>query len=231
LEKYKELYNLSKEVFYEELSRSARIDDKASKYLTVLTFLLGAYAFFGKEILNSSLPPKNIIDWLLILFSGILLLFLVSAWFKIFSVFKTHTYAKVPIDIDFFDNNELINIYYALSKGLKTNNESNREKGNEKSKKLYDGYMLIRIVIVLLLILSILFAANFWNEISVENRGGTEMAKDDNNQENQTQEKPDPQKPDPNVKPPTFELVTESYDPSKIKAKVPKEDTGKNEKE
>ena len=32
--KYKELYDLSKEIFYEELSRSQRIDEKASKYLT-----------------------------------------------------------------------------------------------------------------------------------------------------------------------------------------------------
>jgi len=38
LEKYKELFELSKDVFAEELSRSERIDNKASKYLTALTF-------------------------------------------------------------------------------------------------------------------------------------------------------------------------------------------------
>lgn len=225
MEKYKELYNSAKEVFYEELSRSARIDEKASKYLTVLTFLLGAYAFFGREILNSSLPPENTVEWLLVISIGILLLLLVGAWFAIFSVFKSHTYAKIPIDIDFFDNNELIDIYYAFSKGLKANNEANRKKGDEKSKKLYHGYIFIRIIVILLLSLSLLFAAHSWTEKLSINQGGIAMTNDNNNQDSQAQEKPEPQKPNPNVQPPTFELVTESYDPSKIETRVPKGDT------
>lgn len=48
---------------------------------------------------------------------------------------------------------------------------------------------------------------------------------EDNNQDNQTREKPESQKPNPNIKPPTFELVTESYDPSKIETRVPLKDT------
>ena len=56
--KYKELYDLSKEIFYEELSRSQRIDEKASKYLTMLTFLLGIFASLSGKLLYSILPPK-----------------------------------------------------------------------------------------------------------------------------------------------------------------------------
>ena len=44
-----------------------------------------------------------------------------------------------------------------------------------------------------------------------------------NNQITQTQEKSKPQKPDPNVKPPTFDRVTEGFDPSKIKTRVSNE--------
>ena len=103
LEKYKELFELSKDVFAEELSRSERIDNKASKYLTALTFLLGVFAVFNKQILQSTIPPDNSLEWIIIIIDILLLFLMVVSWFVIFSVFKIHQYAKIPIDIDFFD--------------------------------------------------------------------------------------------------------------------------------
>jgi len=121
IEKYRELYELSKEVFAEELARSERIDNKASKYLTALTFLLGVFVTFNKQILGSTIPPTNILEWQINIVDILLLVMMVRAWFVIFSVFKIHQYAKIPIDIEFFDNNKLIDIYYAMSKGIKEN--------------------------------------------------------------------------------------------------------------
>lgn len=46
LRRYAELYEYSKEVLAEELARSYRADEKASKYLTALSLVLGALVFF-----------------------------------------------------------------------------------------------------------------------------------------------------------------------------------------
>lgn len=162
LEKYKELYVLSKEVFSEELNRSAKIDDKASKYLTVLTFLLGAFGFFGQRIFDSFIPPKNYFSWLIIIICGMLLFLLLITWFVLFGVLRIHVFRKISIDIDFFDNNELIDVYYASSRGIKNDLILNREQVDNKSRKLYHSYILIRVLVVFLAILSVLFFIHKW---------------------------------------------------------------------
>jgi len=224
LEKYKELFELSKDVFAEELSRSERIDNKASKYLTALTFLLGVFAVFNKQILQSTIPPENSLEWIIIIVDILLLFLMVVAWFVIFSVFKIHQYAKIPIDVDFFDNNELIDIYYAMSKGLKSNNEQNKENGDKKSKRLYHGYILIQIIVILLCIFSFLLVAKSWQgQVKKE---AVKMSQSQNQRNNNSQNSntgtsssnsssPN-QTPNPKIKPPTFQMVTESYDPSKL---------------
>lgn len=219
LKKYKELYDLSREVFSEELSRSARIDDKASKYLTLITFLLGAYAFFCKRILDSILPPKSLLEWLLIAISSLLLIFLTIAWFITFKIIMIHEFRKIPIDIDFFDNNQLKEIYYGLSEGIKDNLMINRDKINLKSKKLYYSYNLIRIIVVTLVILSLLFAVHAWSnphEKEKYERRWTIMPEDPKKPES---EKPTEPKPKPHVKPPNFDLVTEGFNPANLQKK------------
>ncbi len=137
IEKYKELYNLAKEAFNEELNRAFRIDEKASKYLTVLTFFIGIYGFFIKEILQIISFPNNFIEWSLFLVLAIILLLLIVTCFKTFSILKVHEYRKIPIDLNFFDKNELIDIYFTMASGIKENMIQNRKTTDKKSKKLY----------------------------------------------------------------------------------------------
>jgi len=160
--KYKELYDLSKEAFNEELSRSARIDEKAFKYLTALTLLLGAFAFFGERLLDLIVPPKNYYEWSLIILSGLLLVLLIITWFLIFEVFKGHTLRKIPIDINFFDQNELIDIYYTLTKGMKQALDFNRQEGDHKHRHLSRSFVMIRIIVILLFLTLILFTIHIW---------------------------------------------------------------------
>ena len=69
LEKYRELYSLAKEVYNSELNRFDKIDDKAAKYLTSLTFVIGIFGLFGKWIIAEALPPSNLVEWLVIVAS------------------------------------------------------------------------------------------------------------------------------------------------------------------
>ena len=126
LEKCRELYYLSKEVFQEELGRSERIEAKASRYLTILTLMLGAFAFFGERVLDSFVPPENTIEWGSAVLTCVLLLALVAAWFALFGVLKVREFRKVPIDIEHFKNHELSQIYLSMSRGFKENLDLNR---------------------------------------------------------------------------------------------------------
>ena len=74
LEKYRDLYVLSKEVLAEEQQRFHRIDEKASRYLSVLTFVVGADAFFGNWILENLVPPDSGWEWLLVVLGVLLFL-------------------------------------------------------------------------------------------------------------------------------------------------------------
>ncbi len=73
---------------------------------------------------------------------------------------------KIPIAIDFFKDNKLVDIYYAMSRGIKENLEKNRQVGYEKCKYLNYSYRLIYIIAILLVIISILFALRFWLTIN-----------------------------------------------------------------
>jgi hypothetical protein len=53
LEKNKVLYNSCKEMYDEEKNRFLRTDEKASKYLSAMTLLLGAYGFFANWLISN----------------------------------------------------------------------------------------------------------------------------------------------------------------------------------
>lgn len=226
MEKYKELYNLSKEVLNEELSRFSRIDDKATKYLSILTLVAGVSGFFGKWLIDNLIPPKTTTEWELVILGALLFIMIFVSWFLIFNVLRIHTIIKMPLDaetIDFFDNNELIDIYYALAKGNKDALEENRKITNQKSRRLYHEYISIIINGIILILFLTIFVVHSWNEpkkiMKVE--GGISMA-DDQNQDTTSQgdgNKPEV-KPKPGIKPPKYGIVTEGFDPSKIKDKV-----------
>lgn len=147
LQKYKELYDLSKEVFSEELDRSARIDDKASKYLTALTFFLVAFTFFAKRVYDSILPPEGCLECSLVVFTTSLFYVIIAAWIVLFRAFQIHNLAKIPIDVEFFDENKLVDIYHSLSIGLRENLLINRGTIDRKARYLDIGYGLIYIVV------------------------------------------------------------------------------------
>src|SRR5208283_5521963 len=97
MEKYKELYNLSKEVLNEELSRFTRIDDKAVKYLSVLTLVAGISGFFGKWIIDNLIPPKTGTEWALVILAFLLFIMIFVSWSLIFNVLRLHNITKMPL--------------------------------------------------------------------------------------------------------------------------------------
>jgi len=223
MEKYKELYNLSKEVLREEQDRFNRIDEKASRYFPVLTLSAGASGFFGKWMIDNLIPPGTVLGWFLVATGALLFFSIFVSWSLIFSVFRMHQVEKIPLNsemIEFFDDNRLLDIYYALSRGNKTALENNRKTTDRKSRMLYLGYKAIIVSGFLLLMFLSLFLVHTWNSkpgtVKKAERSLIMSAKENEHPTSQNIEKPSAEKPNPNVVPPTYDLVTEGYDPSKI---------------
>ena len=223
MEKYKELYELSKEVLKEELNRFARIDEKAAKYLSILTLVAGAAAYFGKWVIDNLIPPKTAMEWVLVIVAAILCAAIFVSWFLVFNSLRLHNVTKPPLNdevIKFFDDNEMTDIYYALTKGNKEALIVNRDITNRKSKRLYHGYNAIitsGFVLVAFLCLFVLHSYNNSKNLRKEERSIAMTKPKD--EKPQGSEKPPSDKPNPNIVPPAYDIVTEGYDPSKVQIK------------
>jgi len=158
MEKYKELFNLSKEVLNEELNRFRSLDEKASKYLTALTVLLGMYAFFVSQLFPCLFPPSDTIEWLLVLTLFLLFISIIVSWFLIFKTLRIAYLSKTPLSIKFFDNHRLVDIYYATAKTNQKALSQNRKTNNHKSKLLKYGYSSMCVTMFLIIIFFSLFA-------------------------------------------------------------------------
>jgi hypothetical protein len=165
MDKYQELYQLSKEAFNEELERFFRIDEKATKYLSVITLVLGFLPFVSNWSITKIIPPSSYIEWFLFVIGILFCLSVFASWIITFSVLKLHKVGKIPLSsemIDFFDNHSLLNIYYTLSKSNKDVLLMNRKQVNKKSKRLYYAYQTIIASGIFLLILFLLTLIYNW---------------------------------------------------------------------
>lgn len=223
MEKYKELYELSKQVLEEELNRFTRIDDKAAKYLSALTLVAGAAAYFGKWVIDNLIPPKTFLELVLVIIAASLCAAIFVSWFLIFNTLRLHNLTKPPLNdetIKFFDDNIMIDIYYALTKGNRDALKVNRDTTDGKSRRLYRGYNAMIFSVIFLVVFLTLFVAYSWNNPKILKREERSLTMTKTKDEKpQGSETPSSGKPNPNIVPPTYDVVTEGYDPSKVQTK------------
>ena len=160
LRKYAELYEYSKAVLSEEMERSHRMDEKASKYLTALSLVLGAIVFFFQQLLDKKmLPLHNALD--VLIFYNLMALFCAAllAWWFVFACLRNEKFVKPPLDqetLDFYDSTSLIDIYYTMTKGNMDALKQNKRVGVRKSWVLYCGYIAMNAAVAAVAILFLL---------------------------------------------------------------------------
>lgn len=207
-EKYKELFDLSLKVLEEEQQRTNRLDEKASRYFSVLSFLIGIYGIFCSRIITDCIPFKGWVDISLIGLGFVNLAGLIVAWFLCFAIFRQHVIVKIPLNegmIKFFNDNKLIDIHYTLSKANKDALMENRKIADIKSYLLTWTYKILSVVFMVLMMC--LFGMNIWSTKNNLKSGGVAMAEENKHQD----------KPKEDIKPPAYDRITEGYDPSKTK--------------
>ncbi|MCL4500618.1 MAG: hypothetical protein M1438_02030 [Deltaproteobacteria bacterium] len=219
--KYKELYKLSLEVLEQDQKRFTRIDEKASKYLSVFTILIGAYGFFGKWILDKITSPYSTIEIIIIILYIMIFSMLYASWFIVFRILYTMDRDITAFNmkmIKFFGDNKLKDIYYKLSENNRKAFEKNIEITKKKSKLLKIGHILINITVGVVLIFTIIFGYYVYkhkliNQKRFERR--LVMAQKDDTTSQQGNEGTTSSGQNIEVDPPGNITVQESFDPTK----------------
>src|SRR5437899_1604740 len=96
LAKYKELFEYSTTILNDEHDRFRNADEKASKYTTILTFLIGIIAYLDKWTIDNSVPPHDVTDWIVLVVAAATLVFAVIAWFLLTRVVTASPYLGRP---------------------------------------------------------------------------------------------------------------------------------------
>jgi hypothetical protein len=148
-EKYKALYELSKEVLKEDDDRNKLIEDKAAKYFPGLVVMFGGYGFFAKWTIDTLFPLHSILDVIFLIDLTLITFLLLISSYLIFAILNQREFLVRPIDIDLFDNEELDAIYRALSELNRSMLLKNRCNTNNKSNLLWWVHWLIVVAIIL----------------------------------------------------------------------------------
>lgn len=160
MKKYEELYKYSKEALAEELNRFVRADKKASRLINILTFLIGLYGYFCKELIENIYPPENCIETIMLFLLVAELVLLLVSWFNHFEVLRRVSIKKLTINeefIDFFKKNKLINIYVGLSNENSNAFMRNKRIADRKYDLLESGYEFISYSLIGVLVIMFLY--------------------------------------------------------------------------
>lgn len=167
LAKYKELFDYSTEVLENEHERFKNADEKASKYTTILTFLLGVVAYVDKWTMEHAIPAHNAIDWALIIDGAATLVCAVISWFLVSRVITSSSYRGRPLNdevLSFYRNNRLIDIYYAFAKANAKALDENSKKTARKYRTLIVAFRWMYAAAIGLLLLLGLFCWKLWEK-------------------------------------------------------------------
>jgi len=165
MDKYKELYELTKESLAQSEDRFNAIDGKASSYLSILTLLVGAAGFFLKWVIDIFVPPGGVLDFAVVVLALGTTGTLVMSWYRAFQVLGVHRTRGIVLGdqtIEFFDTNPLIDIHYALAKENTVTWQANRAVNDAKATTLAAAYWWITACVALLLVVSALYLALRW---------------------------------------------------------------------
>lgn len=163
LEKLKLLYEYQFKQFDHAKAQSARLDDKASKYLTFASLLVAILSIFAKSYI---VDVKTIEFWsfktcvIFLIFSSFIQISVVIR--HLFACMKITKVAKLSSDLamqNFIKTNEISDIYDGLSEDLGESINKYENSNEEKVKELEDayshmvhcGYILILLMIFIIL--------------------------------------------------------------------------------
>lgn len=119
IEKYKTLYEYQKDQFDKAKQSFHRLEDKAIKYLSSLTFAFSAYIILIRSIYDKFLVNPDALTYAVYFSIALTFYAMCSSWSFVFRAIQLQKLVKMSSDIeiiDFFKKNTKASIFLALSK-------------------------------------------------------------------------------------------------------------------
>ena len=160
-EKYKLLYEYQKNQFEIAKNHYAKLEDKASKYLTFLGIVITAYTLMSKfYIFDYQInEPTTLIYYIICIYIGITFYLLCDCSSTLFQCLKVEEVSRPSgsqIMIDYIEENERNIVYKGLAHHYKDSIESYLEKNEIKANLLKLSYEKIRLCSSSLVVMIIL---------------------------------------------------------------------------
>ena len=138
-EKYEFLYQYGKDAFQDELNRFKNIEEKANKFITLLSILIVGYTTLINISFDNFLPLNHPLKWLTIFSIGFTFACLLTSWSFLFRSLNFIKMPRLPLDDKFlnsFNKESLETNHLTLTKACKKAIELARKSNDKKSKHL-----------------------------------------------------------------------------------------------
>jgi hypothetical protein len=226
LKKYEELYELTKNGLADELEGLRQLEEKASRYLSVMGILLGISSIGVKVVIETILPTKTFFDNVVTLTLFLFLILAFSTILILFTVFKTRELSHFPINaelIQFFTEHNFLDSIFALTRGNVQAVETNRSVRLDKIRRLSYGYILMIWAIAFMAMFTCSLLARPYVNNSLTPTRSSIMPDEQQSKPSEStpaDNKPassNEQKPDASVKPPTFDTIQRNLPNANVK--------------
>ena len=203
-EKYEFLYQYAKSSFDDELTRFRNIEDKASKFIGLLSIMIVGYTAIIRFSGSVFFPPETKLQWTSLVVIGLTFVTLVSSWSLLFRSLRFIEMPRLPLDpkyIEDFKSKDFATNHYLLSVTCSDALAQARFSNTKKTKLLRQAYSDMTLSAWLLSVSLLLLTIT-----SYSNNGDAAMPNNDNNQPTQQQTQSPPE-PDFNATPPKMVMI------------------------
>jgi hypothetical protein len=125
--------------------------------------LLAVYALTGRQLFGDLIPPENGTEKLLVLLATLVLVGLLTSWGFAFQAMHMQGIKKAPLNealLSFYNDNELVNIYYGMSKQFSASLVHNRAITDLKAQGIKRSFWSIVATVVFFTLFIISSAVN-----------------------------------------------------------------------
>ncbi len=216
-DKWSFLYNYSRKAFDDEISRFARLDEKAIKLLTATSVIITAFIALSKWLFSDN--QNNHFTIYVYILSGLIFILLCVSWIFYFLSLKLAVIPKMPLTDEVFElikNKNIATVHVALYKSAKKAVEEISSIINKKSKYLVYGFkctLIAGLLLVLFVSMIVLESVKLKSIFCVANSQRKEeriMSKKETNQNTTNQQSNN--EPDLDINAPNLQYVTEGLD-------------------
>ena len=218
------LYNYSRKSFDDEVSRFARLDEKAIKLLTATSVIITAFIALSKWLFSDN--QANHFTAYVYILAGLVFILLCISWAFYFISLKLEIIPKMPLTDEVFElvkNKNIATVHVALYKSAKNAVEEISLIINKKSKYLVNGFkctFIAGLLLVLFVSMIVLESGKFksifcvsYHQYKKEERlmSEKETGQNANSQQNTTNQQSS-NEPDLDINAPNLQYATEGLD-------------------